>query len=388
MAKFGVNPGALVVNREARHMSVEVASELTGIPVARIQAYERNEDKPSWGEVDKLARVYKVSTLALADPNPQPPTQPTADFRTLDGRPTIFTIEIATALEEARELQEAAAETISENPQLYRLAELPQITLDDDPAEVAAEFRRRLEISVAFQQAVSSTSNFYQLVRSRIEGLGVFVSQANMGDIQNGCRGVCLIGEAVPPLIIINSAEKTPGARLFSLMHEFSHILLGMPGVSGSEDVNVVERFCNRFSAEFLMPADLVHAVFEPPGNHREYSLNEIRLAANRVKSSQQALALRIETLGYAPRGFYDQWKVEVERLPLPRGGGAPMEYGEKKVRQLGVGLSSLFLSALNTGAISEVDAFRAMNVAPAHYGAMQHAIGEIQNRLGAEGGG
>jgi hypothetical protein len=56
-------------------------------------------------------------------------------------------------------------------------------------------------------------------------------------------------------------------------------------------------------------------------------------------------------------------------------------------VRRLGTGFSSLILNALNTEAISEVDAFRAINVQPKYYDEMAAVIVDIQERVIAESG-
>jgi Zn-dependent peptidase ImmA (M78 family) len=375
------------LNREWRGLSIEEVADLSGISAAKIQAFEDKDDRPLWGEIDRLARVYKVSKLALADPKPVPPAPALADFRTIAGRPVTYTLQIASALADARELQEAAADIISESPGLYRMKELMWTSLDDDPAKLALRYRREFGITTRSHQAASSASVFFSIIRSRIEDLGIFVVVMKAGNIEDDCRGFALMDGDVPPVIVINTREEAGGARIFSLLHEFAHILLRAPGVSGAAIRNKVERFCNVFATEFLMPAAVMQALIGPPGIPREPAPDDVRKYANRIKCSQQALALRLEELGYAPTGYYERWLSVMKTREKPKAGFAPMAYPERMVRRLGTGFSSLILNALNTEAISEVDAFRAINVQPKYYDEMAAVIVDIQERVIAESG-
>lgn len=67
-------------------------------------------------------------------------------------------------------------------------------------------------------------------------------------------RGFTLIRKSYG-LIFINSADSAVG-KLFSLAHEFGHVLLGEPGISGGPlNQRAVERWCNQFATELLVSA-------------------------------------------------------------------------------------------------------------------------------------
>lgn len=56
------------------------------------------------------------------------------------------------------------------------------------------------------------------------------------------------------PLIFINSRDAQV-AQYFSLAHELGHVATAQPGLSGGhEDDRSVERSCNRFASECVMP--------------------------------------------------------------------------------------------------------------------------------------
>jgi len=71
-------------------------------------------------------------------------------------------------------------------------------------------------------------------------------------------RGFSLVREERPPVIVISSQD-SPNGRIFTLFHEYSHILLEESGLcipsevidKGQQDV---EKFCNEFAGNFLVP--------------------------------------------------------------------------------------------------------------------------------------
>ena len=221
----------------------------------------------------------------------------------------------------------------------------------------------------------------------RIEDLGVFVVVKKIGEDIDDCRGFCLSDADLPPIIVINSAESSMGARSFSLLHEYAHILLGAPGVSGTSLNNAHERFCNQFATEFLMPPSLIQRVFGQPGEQRDYDYEEVKRRADTLKCSQQALALRLEELNYASAGYYGRWRVMVAGAEPPGPTFARMSYAGRMVRRWGTGFMSLVLSAADRGDISEVDAYRATKIKPEHYGPILDELENSRQRVAEVGG-
>lgn len=67
------------------------------------------------------------------------------------------------------------------------------------------------------------------------------------------CRGYAIYDEYAP-LIFINSKDTSENGKIFTLLHELSHILLKHSGVS-SYDFNIEEEYkCNNIAGEILMP--------------------------------------------------------------------------------------------------------------------------------------
>src|SRR5262249_40757513 len=146
--------------------------------------------------------------------------------------------------------------------------------------------------------------------RAHIEDFGIFVYLVKM-DIDD-CRGATLLWEGQPPTIVINDNEFNYEARTFSLLHEYGHILLRQPGISDERRQNRIEWFCNRFAAAVLMPRSLVRRLFQiEEAGPREWSEAKIALVAKQMKVSRWSLAIRLETLGFAPENYSDAYASE-----------------------------------------------------------------------------
>lgn len=120
-------------------------------------------------------------------------------------------------------------------------------------------------------------------------------------------RGVSL-PDKYAPVIVVNGADSY-AARLFTLVHELTHLCLGERSVSGSgtdfiayESVSRVERFCDQVAAETLVPkselADFLAKIPSPP------SAETLESAATHFKVSRAVIALRLVAVGAVTQRF------------------------------------------------------------------------------------
>lgn len=99
-------------------------------------------------------------------------------------------------------------------------------------------------------------------MRRKLEEKGILVMQSGIVSTNthrplnlNEFRGFMLC-DNVAPLIFINSKDSQAG-KIFTLIHEYIHILIEEEGVFIEEDLqskNAHERAINKVTAEFLMP--------------------------------------------------------------------------------------------------------------------------------------
>ena len=107
--------------------------------------------------------------------------------------------------------------------------------------------------------------------------------------------------------ICINDNEATEGAKIFTLFHEYCHLLLRQTGISDQNEENEVEKFCNRFAASFLIPKQALLQLIGDVSRPCDFSDRDVKRFSNRFKVSNSAMALRLEKLKLAPIEVRDQ---------------------------------------------------------------------------------
>jgi Zn-dependent peptidase ImmA (M78 family) len=268
------------------------------------------------------------------------------------------------AIEEAYGFVDALEELRDADPALFTPFAVPEYKLTNQPEDVAASERERLGVSIAEQFAWQTDREAFLRWREAVEAQGVFAYQLALG--ADDSRGFAIWDERQIPVIVIDSAEDPYPARVFTIWHEYAHVLLRMGGISNQNSRNVVERFCNQFAAYFLMPREsFTRAAHFFRADHGRWDEGVVGKLAARFKVSKSAAALHLEDAALAPEGFYGQmlalWRV---RTPSSTSGGVASHI-EKHANRLGTRHIDVVLSAVERGVISKLDAYEFTNVRP-----------------------
>jgi len=162
--------------------------------------------------------------------------------------------------------------------------------------------RDRLGITVDQQRGWRDGYQAFRSWRESLERVNVLTFQMKMP--VEDARGFSI--PDLQPLVVVVTSSDSVQARIFTLMHEYGHILLRNPGVCfpGDEiigqDKGEVERWCDRLAGAMLMP----RAVLEEDGDTGAF-LNDgpikamlLSRLARRYKVSRLALLTRLATLG------------------------------------------------------------------------------------------
>jgi len=173
-------------------------------------------------------------------------------------------------------------------------------------------------------------------------------------------RGFALVDEFAP-LIFINGRD-SESAKMFTLIHELSHLWLGYEGVSNFDELQPVETnvedFCNRVAAEFLLPFDEFNRVLRE--NQRENDHNLFQIIARRFKVSPLAAARRALDLKYISKKrffeFYNNYaKDSKKRKPKGTGG----DFWKNQGVRIGELFGSAVVQATLEGRLLYRDAYR-----------------------------
>jgi Zn-dependent peptidase ImmA (M78 family) len=373
MAEVPVNGRVLVWARKLRGLSVDTAAELLNVSPDELHLYESGNKKPLVGFLRLIARQYRINFTSLLMPEPLPLEQPPTDHRSRT-RERSLSIDTLVAIEEVNEALEAFDDIGDEVENIVPRLSIGSATLDDDPEALAARERRRFGVTIEEQKAWNSHAHARIQWRQRIENRGVFTYMIPMpieelsgfSILRDGIAGIC-----------INDRESTEGAKIFTLFHEYCHLLLRQTGISDENDSNRVEKFCNQFAASFLIPrSPLVEAIGGVETPH-EFSDADIKHLSVRFRVSNRAIALRLEETGLAPRGFYKRrtapWDLPIERPQ--RTDGQP-DYIKIRLKRIGRLHAATVLRAVKRRAINSFDASQLIGLQPAFFGKVQAVIG------------
>lgn len=309
--------------RKSSGIDVATAAKRAGTTPARIEEWEEEGGSyPTIKQLRKLAKAYMrpIGLFFL----PELPEDPESikDFRKI---PDEFQEEMSSALRfEIRlawDRREEALEMIAdldEEPTIIH----DRFSLASDPDKIALKIRKMLGISTTQQMQWRTKYDAFNAWRQAVEQEGALVFQT--GILRNlivdpkEARGFS-IAEQPYPVIVINSKDH-PTARCFTLIHEFTHILLADGGICdlhnpfrATSHVDRTEVFCNRVAGSTLVPADalLRTNVVQNHGSHADWSDDELEVLAKKFWVSWEVILRRLLILRKTSRDFYQGWRNE-----------------------------------------------------------------------------
>ena len=183
----------------------------------------------------------------------------------------------------------------------------------DDPSIIAEDIRNELNIEVDWFKNVKHAEESFKYLKNRISDLGILVMQNGIvGNSTNRplnieeFRAFTLINEYAP-LIFINSKDEKH-AKVFSLVHELSHIWLGEDDLFNDNDfgefeVSKTEQICNAVAADILTPSSIFVEKWNQSGDTEDTNISDI---AKYFKCSKSVILRRALTHNFISKRNYD----------------------------------------------------------------------------------
>jgi Zn-dependent peptidase ImmA (M78 family)/transcriptional regulator with XRE-family HTH domain len=356
-----VKPPLLAWARDRAGLAIDdVATKVDEDP-DRIRRWEKGEEQPTLAQVRKLGDIYKRPLAVFFLPEPPKDFDPQREFRRLVGvNPKKESFEMRLSLRMALFRREAARSMYE------RLKEPLPVTqasarASDDPEIVGAEIRKLLGISWDTQLEWPNGWRAFNSWRAAVEQQGVLVFLASRVELTE-MRGIS-IPRGPLPVILINNKDENNG-RIFTLLHEFAHILLANAGHRTSSladhrspEDQILERISNSFAAAALMPrqeflAQLLRNPSAVDGNEEA-----LRRIADSIKVSREAILRRLVTLGRTSTTTYRSKRRQWQQTPWKGNeseGAPPIE--ARIVANFGRPFVSLVLDAYRQNAASSAD--------------------------------
>lgn len=354
------------------------AAARSGHSVEDVSSWEQGVAEPPLVALRILANFYgvPVSVFLLSEP-PEVPPRP-VDLRAFAGvaRPRSG-VGLAKALNRASALQALARDLLHEEGAAGFVAGKEQ---HGDAESLAVFQRSEIGVSVAKQRSWKNEREALRAWRSAVENRGIFVLQLPMRKAE--VRAFSL--SQLPPFIVLNQSDFVR-SRVFSLWHEYAHVLLGsgaicMPGSGrrAMEQSAAIEVFCNRFAGAFLVPgealrADPIAVEIAKANIVPEDSLLD-RLA-RRFHVSWAVIWYRMRQLDLVPQSVFTKKWQDWDWFPIPPDGGGGMTTPERVVATYGLGFTHLVLSASGQNRVTAADAAQYLGLAPWHLDDIQSEV-------------
>ncbi len=364
-----VQPAVLKWARESCGANVDDAAEVIGVSASAFAHLERQESTVRLGDLRKLAHYFRrpLAAFLLAEPPAEP--LPPPDFRMLPGRHHPFDRSTHFAIRRAARLQ-LAAHDIMPNLERDTSPRLERATLSESPLEVAIRERKSFGVAVEDQLGWRNEWQAYRVWRSAVEKKNVLVFQFPMP--VEDARGFSLSdGE---PFTIALSASDAPRGRIFTLFHEYAHLLLRMPGVClpGKEprsktSAAAIERWCDKFAAELLVPGSDLSSFVKLHLLAQDSALPVALVKGSRAFKVSEFVILGklLDERVISKREFFTEMRRLKGRRLKPNKGGGASSTAERVLRENGYLFTSIVFEARGRNALSyaEVADYLSMNL-------------------------
>lgn len=345
----------------------------------QVIAWESSQAEPSLADLEHLARLYRCPLAYFFWDRPPQGQEVIAwglDLRGVkEDKAETLDYETRLALIRFRELAEQGASIVRD------LGIQWQVSLDSvdvaDVADVAVEFaeivagrqRQKLGLELSDRDKWATADELFTDVRRRIENMGVFIIALKVNSRQ--VRGASLWTDGLPPAILVNRADvEAATGRLFTLLHEYVHLLLRKAGVVcdfyGRDADGNLESLANKLAASILVPRHEGRSVIEGkleesglPHYRDRWSDAHLDKLRRPFKVSRHVIAIVLEEYKMARPGFYRQKLGEWEaRKSGPGfGRGRALTLTERKLMEFGSSFSHLLREGHQKGHVSLLQA-------------------------------
>lgn len=381
-----INPAILLWAREQRGLPLDVAAERIKVSPQKLAACEQGDEQLSIPQLRTAADFYRrPMAIFYLKEVPQAPRIKVPDFRRLPEAADLqFSPELLLQMRRVREKQEAAAKLAEFGPH-FDWSFLGMVNPSESTEVVAAQVRKLLRIGSTDHERWANDYQAFRAWRTALESIGVLVFQVGGISVEE-MRGFSLSRNPYPA-ISVNSKD-LPKARIFSLLHEFTHLLLNTSGLCNLKDttstsVPQIETFCNYVAGSALIQESSLRSseVVRKHGSNFVWSDGELTKLSNYFNASQHVVLRRLLTLGLTTDRFYQDKCAEWAQRPLPAAsaGGAGETGVEKVLRTQGRNYVQLILSALHSEAITAVNVSEYLDMKLKHLSGLEQEVNHLR---------
>lgn len=315
-----ITPQMLVWARERIEMPVALAAQAVGVTVDKYRSWEQGEKLPTINQAKKFAKKVRIpyAWLFLTVPPEKYKLPKNTDYRTFFNQEiSNYSLELQHLLADVSMRRDAMIELYTEmDIPLPRFEQYKDIETTDN-ATIAQTIRSLLEITLDRQKKFRNSSEAFNYYMEALSAMGILVFQAAKVD-KTVMRGMSIY-DPVFPIIVVNRKDEY-NARIFTLMHEFVHILTRTPGICDTFGIEEQSRFeieikCNRIAAEVLVPSNALLSDSQwIKIQQNGWDDDGIKKISRIFSVSREVIIGRLMTLGKIGIDFYNEKLLQYTR--------------------------------------------------------------------------
>lgn len=373
--------------RERAALSQDELAEKLHVSSEKVKEWESGELPIVMTKAKALAKISLLPYGLLFADHPPEEKLPIADFRT-HGSDIVTkpSPELLETINDAKLKQEWYREyLISEESE--PLDFIGKYDIHANPELVAIDLKKILAINEEkyFKFSTWESTFSYLIECAEDAGITIIVNSILKNNThrplnEDEFRGFVL-SDDYAPIIFINGRD-AKAARMFTLIHEIAHLVIGASGVLDdtlSHNHSLPqERWCNRVAAEFLTPRNRFLRIW----NKNESIDNNLENLRRQLKVSKLVCIYRAYELNCITnsekKGFISEEMSRIHALKKKdkEKTGGPDPYVIRRYRT-GRNLALAVLSEVNANRMLYRDAFRLLGVKNTH------SLNEFSNKLG-----
>ena len=282
----------------------------------KLPEWESGKLLPTAIQLQEFARRVHVPYSYMFLYNPPKEKLPIADYRTKRSESVgKFSPNLLDVIY-AAQIRQYWYQDFAETETLPKVDLIASAKISSSPTKMAREMHDLLNFDIAKNKPAAKNFNRLRILIDLIEKQGILVMISGIVDDDKSrklnldeFRGFTL-SDPLAPVIFVNGQDCEAG-QLFTLVHEFGHLLLGKSGISNSEitacdkNENRIEVWCKKFAVEFLVPLEELTSTLVK-GEAIEYSLKRL---TRKYRVSKQVILNRLFEMQQITRKEYIKYQ-------------------------------------------------------------------------------
>ncbi len=324
-----INPEILKFARIQCGYTIEQAAK-SYLSSRKLEKVERGDEYLTFQQFLKLANRYKRPPAFFYLKQPLREEILLEDFRTLESKEVKFSPILIDTYKKIIKKREFAVKYQNYDKK-YDYSLIKMINIESEPENVANIILNILKITMSQRSKWKNEYDAFNSWKEAIENIGILIFQVSGISVEDEMRGFSL-AELPYPTIVLNRND-SPLGRIFTLIHEFCHLMLKKGGIctirNKDEEHFEIEKFCNSISGGVLVPKSelLKHQDIDLLDRAKIWEEDELDQLKKTFWASKEVILRRLLTLNKTNMNYYQKKREEWKKLPKPSRKGGPLPY-------------------------------------------------------------